>query len=98
MWILARGVRKIGPLLIVHATIYDKEDSALKRLEPMGNALFNKFNKAEANVFEAEHGMVKNIAFACLTFHHKYNSRYFHEVLFQDLYKEEKGEANEKTS
>lgn len=96
MWILARGVRKIGPLLIVHATIYDKEDSAIKRLEPMGNALFNKFNKAEANVFEAEHGMVKNITFACFTFHHRYDSRYFHYVLFQDEYKDEKGEENEK--
>lgn len=77
MWILARGVRSFGPWLFVKATIYDKESSAISRMSPMRSFLFNKFNKAELNKFEAENGFIKDIMFCCLKRHHKFNSRYF---------------------
>lgn len=82
MWILARGVHKIGPFLFVHGTIYDKETSAIQRLSPMKMSMFNKFNRAELNKFDAENGMIKDFTVCCLTFHHKYNSRYFMERLY----------------
>lgn len=88
MWILAQGVRKIGPFLFVHGTIYDREESALKRLAPMKSYLFNKFNSAELNEFVATNGYIKNFTVCCLTFNHRYDSRYF----LSRLYEMEKGE------
>lgn len=90
MWILARGVTRVGPLLFIRATIYDKESSAISRLSPMKSFFFNKFNKAELNKFDAENGMIKDILVCCLSFNHKYDSRYFLPRLY-DLPKEEKG-------
>lgn len=87
MWILAQGVRKVGPFLFVHGTIYDREESALKRLSPMRSYLFNKFNSAEMNEFAATNGYIKNFTVCCLTFNHRYDSRYF----LSRLYDMEKG-------
>lgn len=77
MWIYCRGAKSFGPWLFVKATIYDKESSAIARMSPMRSFLFNKFNKAELNKFEAENGYIKDIMFCCLKKNHKFNSRYF---------------------
>lgn len=81
-YILARGVIRLGAFAIVKSTYYDRIESAKKELSPMKSTLFNKYNKAELNLFEANNGIVKDFYIFAPSWRNRYDSRYFKRKFF----------------
>lgn len=68
--------------LVIFTTEYKKYESALQRLSPLGSRLFNKYSKAEKDLFVAKHGYIKNGFIIVPKWYLKYDSRAFHEVIY----------------
>lgn len=81
-YVLARGVFRLGAFAIVKCTYYDRIESAKKELSPMKSTLFNKYNKAELNLFEANNGLVKDFYIFAPAWRNRYDSRYFKGKFF----------------
>lgn len=81
-FINCRGVNKFLGFGLIKFTIYDRHESAERELQPLKGLLFNKYSKADIQNFKANNGMVKNYFVIVKFSHHKYDSRYFHKVVF----------------
>jgi len=73
---------KLPFFLVLFTTEYDRYESARQELQPMVNTLFNKYSKAEKNLFTANHGYVKNGLLIVPKWSLKYDSRAFHEIIY----------------
>lgn len=73
---------KLPFFLVLFTTEYDRYESARQELQPMVNTLFNKYSKAEKNLFTANHGFVKNGLIIVRKSTLKYDSRAFHEIIY----------------
>ena len=82
---------KLPFFLVLFTTEYDRYESARKELQPMNNTLFNKYSKAEKDLFKANNGFVKNGLIIVSKHSLKYDSRAFHEIIYG--YKAEKKET-----
>lgn len=81
-YIRVKGVFKIFGFGFIRWTIYDRHESAERELEPLKGVLLNKYSKADVQNFKAVNGLVKNYM-VCVRFkNHRYDSRYFHKVVF----------------
>ena len=76
----ARSVMKIGPFFRLKLTYFEKFDSADKDLCPIKKRLFR--GKGDSDVYNAEHGFIKDFSIWGICRHHKYDSRYFRSVFF----------------
>lgn len=73
---------KLPFFLVCYTTEYDRYESARKELQPMNNTLFNKYSKAERDLFRANNGFVKNGLLIIRKSSLKYDSRAFHHIIF----------------
>jgi len=73
---------KLPFFIVLFTTEYDRYESARQELAPMGGHLFNKYSKAEKDLFKANHGYVKNGLLIIPKWKLKYDSRAFHEIVF----------------
>lgn len=73
---------KLPFFIVLFTTEYTKYDSALQELSPMKNTLFNKYSKAEQNLYKAKHGFIKDglIIVSKRSLH--YDTRAFHKILY----------------
>lgn len=83
-FIRCRGCFRLFGLAFISCTYYDNIESARQNLCPMPSALFNKYNKAEMNLYNAQHGIIKDFLIFAPTWRNKYDSRYFKNKFFQD--------------
>ena len=67
---------------VLFTTEYTKYDSALQELSPMKSTLFNKYSKAEKELYKAKHGFIKDglIIVSKRSLH--YDTRAFHKVIY----------------
>lgn len=68
--------------LVLFTTEYDRYESARQELQPMDSHLFNKYSKAEKDLFKANHGFVKNGLIIVSKRSLKYDSRAFHKIIY----------------
>lgn len=87
--IQCRKTWRLGPFAIIHCTYYSNLESAAKELLPMKENIFNKYNKAELNLYNANNGMIKDFVIFAPTWRNKYDSRYFRTKFFKDDCKED---------
>lgn len=73
---------KLPFFIVLFTTEYDRYESARQELQPMVNTIFNKYSKAEKNLFTANHGLVKNGLIIVRKSTLKYDSRAFHEIIY----------------
>lgn len=73
---------KLPFFIVIFTTEYDKYDSALQNLNPMKNTLFNKYSKAEMELYKAKHGFIKNGLIIVRKSTLKYDSRAFHKIIY----------------
>lgn len=73
---------KLPFVIVIFTTEYDKYDSALQNLNPMKNTLFNKYSKAELELYKAKHGFIKNGLIIVRKSTLKYDSRAFHKIIY----------------
>lgn len=73
---------KLPFVIVIFTTEYDKYDSALQNLNPMKNTLFNKYSKAETELYKAKHGFIKNGLIIVSKRSLKYDSRAFHKIIY----------------
>lgn len=73
---------KLPFFIVLFTTEYSKYDSAYNELQPMNNLLFNKYSKAEQQVYKAKHGFIKNglIIVSKRSLH--YDTRAFHKIIY----------------
>lgn len=75
---------KLPFVFVIFTTEYEKYESAKQELEPLGSRLFNKYSKAEMDKYRATNGFIKN-GFVIVPKHYlKYDTRAFHEILFNE--------------
>lgn len=69
-------------IIVLFTTEYDKYESAVQELSPMKSTLFNKYSKAEKELYKAQHGFIKDgfIIVSKRSLH--YDTRAFHKVIF----------------
>jgi len=70
--------------LLIRATWYDKYESAEARLEPVRNRIFNKYSKAETDIYKASNGDIRQGWFIMRKASVKYDTRAFEKVLYGD--------------
>lgn len=80
--LLRKRPLKLPFFMVLFTTEYDRYESARQELQPMVNTLFNKYSKAEVNLFKANHGFVKNGLIIVPKCRLKYDSRAFHEIVY----------------
>lgn len=73
---------KLPFLIVLFTTEYTKYDSALQELAPMKNTLFNKYSKAEQNLYKAKHGFIKDGLIIVTKRSLHYDTRAFHKVIY----------------
>lgn len=81
-YILCRKKIKLLFGFICFIRFYDKYQTALDRLEPLGGRIFNKFSKAEVDLYNAKNGEIKNGIYYLRKKDIKYDTRYFHKIFF----------------
>lgn len=82
-YILIRRRRlKLPFFIVIYTRVYEDYNSALQRLSPVNSRMFNKFSKAEVDLYKAKHGYIKNGFLFVPKRKLKYDSRAFHEVMF----------------
>ena len=86
--------------LLIHCYTYDKESSALQNLRPVRKRMFNKFDKAEKDIYEAQNGDIRSGWVIVRKKNIKYDTRAFEKLVYGDLprrsRKEEEREAERK--
>lgn len=96
-YILCKGNIKLLFGIICKIRLYEKYNSALNKQAPMGSRILNKYSKAEVDKFRAENGIISDRIYYIRKFNIKYDSRYFHQVLFnvkapiKKIFKKKKG-------
>lgn len=80
-YLKARRVLKFGPFFRLCLTYYDNIKSAEADLCPIKKRLLR--GKGDFDVYNAEHGFIKDFAVWGFCRHHKYDSRYFRSVFFK---------------
>lgn len=73
---------KLPFFIVLFTTEYTKYESALRELSPMKSTLFNKYSKAEKDLFKANNGFVKDGLLIVSKRRLKYDTRAFHEVIY----------------
>lgn len=68
--------------IFTKATWYDKYESAEKRLEPVRGRFFNKYSKAETDIYKASNGEIKQGWVIIRKSTIKYDTRAFEKILF----------------
>lgn len=73
---------KLPFFFVLFTTEYTKLESAMQELAPMKSTLFNKYGKAEKELYKAKHGFIKDglIIVSKRSLH--YDTRAFHKILF----------------
>lgn len=66
----------------VKVVYYDRIAGATAEVDPYKAGFGNKYAKAEKESFHATYGEVKSYTVPFITFHHRYDSRYFHKEFF----------------
>ena len=80
--LIRKRVIKLPFFLVLRTTTYDKYDSALQELQPVNARMFNKYSKAEMDLYKAKHGLIRNGLLIVRKKSLHYDSRAFHEILF----------------
>lgn len=83
-FIRCRGCVRILGFAFIRCTYYEKIQSAKEALAPLGSRIFNGFSKAEADLYKAQHGDIKNFLIFAPAWRNKYDSRYFKSVFFEE--------------
>lgn len=73
---------KLPFFIVLFTTEYTKYDSALQELAPMKSTLFNKYSKAEKDLYKAKHGFIKDGLIIVPKHTLKYDTRAFHKVIY----------------
>lgn len=73
---------KLPFIIVLFTTEYTKYDSALQELAPMKSTLFNKYSKAEKELYKAKHGYIKDGLMIVRKSTLKYDTRAFHEIIY----------------
>lgn len=82
---------KLPFFIVLFTTEYTKYESAVKELSPMKSTLFNKYSKAEKELFKANNGFVKDGLIIVRKSSLKYDTRAFHKVIYgEDAPRKEK--------
>lgn len=81
-FIRCRGCFRLFGFAFIRCTYYEKINSAKEALAPLGSRLFNKYSKAEMDLYKAQHGEIKDFLIFAPTWRNKYDSRYFKKVFF----------------
>lgn len=68
--------------LVLFTREYDKYESAKQLLLPLGTLMFNKYSKAQKKQFDSTNGFIKNGLIIVPKRYLKYDSRWFHQVVF----------------
>lgn len=83
--LLRKRPLKLPFFMVLFTTEYDRYESARQELQPMVNTLFNKYSKAEVNLFKANHGFVKNGIIIVPKWKLYYDSRAFHKIIYGEV-------------
>jgi len=75
---------KLPFFILVKCITYDNVNSATETLKPIRGRWFNKFSKAEVDVFNAQHGDIRGGWVIIPKWRIKYNTRALEPVLFGD--------------
>lgn len=81
-FIEARYTRRFLWFAFIHCTYYKKASSAEQSLLPMKKSIFNKYNAAELNHYNAVNGEIKDFIIFAPTWRNRYDSRWFHAKFF----------------
>ncbi|MCH5171634.1 MAG: hypothetical protein J1F31_02230 [Erysipelotrichales bacterium] len=82
-YIIAKGVKKLPfGLLRVDFNVYDKYESAKSCLSPLSSRLWNKYSKAERDLYIATNGLVESHFVYMRSRSIKYDTRAYHEKIF----------------
>jgi len=73
-------------MIILHVRYYDKYSSAQSGLAPLKKMMLNKYARANYELYKAQNGDIKNIHLLVPKKWLKYDTRYFHQVLFGSKY------------
>lgn len=73
---------KLPFFIVLFTTEYDKYESAVQELSPMKSTLFNKYSKAEKELYKAQHGFIKDGLIIVRKRSLHYDTRAFHKVIF----------------
>lgn len=73
---------KLPFFIVLFTTEYTKYDSALQELSPMKSTLFNKYSKAEKDLYKAQHGFIKDGLIIVRKRSLHYDTRAFHKVIY----------------
>lgn len=80
--LLRKRCLKLPFFIVLFTTEYTKYESANEELNPMKNTLFNKYSKAEKELYKAKHGDIKNGLLIIPKRTLKYDSRAFHQIIY----------------
>ena len=75
---------KLPFFIVLFTTEYDKYESAVQELSPMKSTLFNKYSKAEKELYKAQHGFIKDGLIIVPKRSLHYDTRAFHKTIFGD--------------
>lgn len=81
-FVYVKKTLKLPFFLLTKATWYDKYESAEARLEPVKNRIFNKYSKAETDIYKASNGDIKQGWVIMRKSRVKYDTRAFEKILF----------------
>lgn len=81
-YVRADGIIKLPFVIVARFTTYTKYETACRDEDVAKTRLFNKFSKAETDTLNASRGEVKKGFFFIRKRSIKYDTRYFHRVLF----------------
>lgn len=81
-YVRADGIIRLPFFLVARFTTYTKYETACRDEDVVKIRLFNKFSKAETDTMNASRGEVKKGFFFIRKRSIKYDTRYFHRVLF----------------
>lgn len=79
---MRRSIRIFGYMIML-GTHYDKYESAEQSLLPLKVAMLNKYSKAEALLYNAQNGGIKDFFLILPIKKIKYNTRYFKDKLLE---------------
>ena len=79
---LRKRCLKLPFFIVLFTTEYHKYESALNELQPMKSTLFNKYSKAEMDLYKAKHGFIKNGLLIVRKSTLKYDTRAFHKIIY----------------
>lgn len=83
-YVQVRKTTKIfGFIFVTYMVTYDRYDSAKQNLNPLKTRMFNKFSKAQYDLFVAQHGTIKSGFIIQFKNNLKYDTRAFEKILLK---------------